>query len=174
MTTPSFARPKRSRKPPRTPRPERPETVASFIEKALAAPMAPPPPPAAKPRSPNRKAGIWDKLKTPEERSAYAKELASRRDPKNMARKGRFHGTPVGWDHRSAAVAKTAARLEADALVSTLQARGVIAPDDTEGAEATIEALTIVRSPGGMSKRKKWAKRLLTHYHPELAGNAGL
>lgn len=136
--------------------------------------MTPPPPAPPKPRSPNRKAGIWDTLKTPEERSSYAKELASRRNPANMARKGRFPGTPVGWDHRSAAVAKTAARMEADALVSKLQAQGVISAEDAEGAKATAEALTIVRAPGGMGEKKKWAKRLLDHYHPEIAGGVAL
>lgn len=174
MTKRSFASPKRTRKPPRTSRPDTPETVASFVEKALAEPMAPPPPAPPKPRNPNRKAGIWDKLRTPEERSAYAKELAARRKPQNMARKGRFPGTPVGWDHRSAAVAKTAARLEADALVSKLQSQGVIAPDDEDGAKATAEALAIVRSPGGIGDRRKWAKRLLSHYHPEIAQSIAL
>lgn len=136
--------------------------------------MTPPPPPPPKPRSPNRSAGIWDKLKTPEERSAYAKELAARRKPENMARKGSIPGTPNGWDHRSASVAKTAARMEAEALVSKLKAKGVIAPEDEEGAKATAEALTIVRAPGGIAERKKWAKRLLRHYHPDIAGSVAL
>ncbi|NYH94617.1 hypothetical protein FHS75_000936 [Novosphingobium marinum] len=130
--------------------------------------MTPPPPAARKPRSPNRKAGIWDTLKTPEERSAYAKELASRRNPKNMARTCQRPGTPKGgWDHQSAAVAKTTARIEAETLVSKLQAEGTIAAEDTEGAKATAEALAIVRGPGGITQRRKWAKRLLRHYHPE-------
>lgn len=129
-----------------------------------------PPARERKERGPNRKAGIWDSLTTPEARSAYAKALAAKRQPQNMARTCQRSGTPKGWDHRSAAVAKTAARIEAEALVSKLQRQGVIAPEDAEGAKATAEALTIVRAPGGISERRKWAKRLLTHYHPDTVG----
>jgi len=60
--------------------------------------------------------------------------------------------------------------MEADALVTKLQNKGIIAPEDVEGAKATAEALTIVRAPGGLSDRRKWAKRLLAHYHPDIAG----
>lgn len=167
--TASFADPMPSGRPiGYRPGPEPPSTVAEFVQESLASPIKPPPPPPPKPRDPKRKAGIWEKM-TPEERSEHAKALAAKRSPANMARKGRTPGTPNGWDHTSVAVAKVQARMEATELVSKLIAEGKIHKQDKAGAEATIEALTIVRSPGGNSNKLRWAKRLLRFYHPELA-----
>lgn len=127
-----------------------------------------PPPKVRKVRGPNRKAGVWDKM-TPEQRSEWGKYLASLRQPKNMARTKR-RTAPTGWDHVSLAAANLKARQEAEALVAKLIASGAIAADDTEGAKATTEALTIVRSPAGRTdERKRWARRLLDHFHPDLA-----
>lgn len=110
---------------------------------------------------------------SPAERSAYAKELAARRKPENMRRSCQRLGTPKrgGWTHETAAVAKTAAQLEAERLVAKLQADGTIAPDDTAGAKATAEALSVVASPGGRAERVKLAKRLIRHYHPDVASS---
>lgn len=168
--TNSFAAPARSGRPVGSRPKAKPKTVAAFVQNALSTPPTPPPPAPPKPRNPRRKAGAWEG-KSPAERSAYAKELAARRKPENMRRSCQRPGTPKrgGWTHETAAIAKTAAQLEAERLVAKLQANGKIAPDDHEGAAATVEALTIVASPGGATERRKWALRLLRHYHPELA-----
>ena len=78
-----------------------------------------------------------------------------------MARTTRRTGTPNGWDASAAAVAKATALMEATQLVAKLQAKGIISPDDHEGAAATIEALTLVASPGGRTKKIQAAKQLL-------------
>lgn len=169
MTTlTTFAAPARIGRPIGSrPRPN-PQTIPAFVQDALSNPQIPPPPASAPERQPNRKAGIWDTM-TPDERSAYAKRLAAKRSSRNMARKGRTPGTPNGWTATAAAVATAAARIEAEQLVGKLQAQGTIAPHDKAGAAATIEALAIVRGPGGRTKRLQQARRLLRHYAPEMA-----
>jgi hypothetical protein len=145
----------------------KPSTVAEFVTEALAAPLQPPPPPPRKPKS--RPAGIWEGL-SPAERSAHARYLASLRSPKNMARTKRRTGTPDGWTHDAVRVARAAAQIEAAELVHKLKAEGRIAPDDTEGEAATLEALTILRSPGGTNRKLATARRLIRHYHEDLTG----
>ncbi|WP_150291151.1 hypothetical protein [Sphingobium estronivorans] len=109
-------------------------------------------------------------LETAEERSEYARWLASRRKPENMARRGRRHGTAVGWTWRSAKVARAAATIEAEQLIKKLIVQGAIAKDDTQGIAATKEALIMVRCPGETRARRRAAKKLLAFYEPELAG----
>lgn len=169
--TKSFATPlKPGRQVGTRPKPK-PATVADFVEQALAEPITPPPPAPKPPRNLRRKAGIWEDM-TSEQRSAHARKLAAMRKPENMRRTCQRTGTPKtgGWTHESAAVAKAAARMEAEQLVAKLQADGTIAPDDLAGAKATVEALTAVRSPGSKTERVKWARRLLRHYTPDMAG----
>lgn len=79
--------------------------------------------------------------------------------------------TPAGWTKEASDTARAAARLEALELVANLKTQGLIAKDDTAGETATIEALTVLRSPGGMQRKRKYALRLLRHYHPELASS---
>lgn len=146
----------------------KPESLPEFISAALADPLNPPPPPPPKPRTPGRPAGIWEG-KTAEERTAHAKYLASLRQGKNMARTKRRTGTPDGWNHEAVAVARAAARLKAAELVEKMKAQGLIDPSDTDGIEATIEALTVVWSPGGRTRRVQQAKRLLRFYCPDQA-----
>lgn len=142
------------------------DTIAESVLQALSDPPKPPPPAPPKPKNPKRKAGIWENL-TPEERSAHGKKLAAMRSSKNMARTCQRTGTPKsgGWTHESASVAKAAARIESETLVRKLVADGKVQEAD---AEATIEALTIVRSPGARTERVKWAKRLLRHFAPDM------
>lgn len=86
-----------------------------------------------------------------------------------MARPSR-KGIARGWSSEAFAVAQSAARMEAAELVSRLRRAGLIAPGDHAGAEATLEALTFVKTPGSRKEREKVAKRLLQHYaSPELA-----
>lgn len=106
---------------------------------------------------------------TPEERSEHAKRLAALRDPRNMRRASR-KGVARGWSSEAFAVAKATARIEAAELVSRLKLAGLIAPDDKAGEQATLEALTFVKTPGSRVERQKVAKRLLRFYaSPELA-----
>lgn len=151
-----------------SPRPA-PQSVADFVQLAVTDPLKPPPTPAPQPGNPQRKAGVWDMLKTPEERIAQAKFLAAMRNPANMKRKGPPPGIPNGWTKASAAIAKTTARIKAEKLVTRLKASGQIATDDQQGMEAKIEALAIVQSPGATAVRNKYVKRLLRHYHPDMA-----
>lgn len=170
MQSQSFVAPaKRGRTAGRKPRPKV-STVAEFVQVALNDPPTPPPRPPKPPRTEGRSAGVWDGM-TPEERSTYAKQLAAKRKPENMARRLSGHNTPNGWTLPAANVARAAARLEALELVAKLKASGQIAADDTEGEQATLEALTIVRSPGGNTKRRQMAMRLLRHYHSELSAS---
>lgn len=144
-----------------------PASIAKFIEEALEEPIAPPsptPPPVKEP--PKRRAGIWATM-TPEERSAWGKHLASRRNPANMARKGRTPGTPNGWNHKSVHSARLAARLEAEELVSKLQAKGIVQP---EKRDATIDALATIASPGNRRSRVRQARAVLREFEPSNAG----
>jgi hypothetical protein len=144
-----------------------PQTLPEFVTQALSEHLTPPPPPAPPPKTPG-KAGIWSSM-TPEERSVHAKHLASLRKPENMKRDTRRTGTPNGWNHQSAAVARTAARIQATEMVDKMKSQGLIDPQDAEGIEATIDALTVLASPGSNAKRVKAAKRLLRFYAPEHA-----
>ena len=163
----SFAAPAKRGRPVGSRRPKtKAATVADFVTEALTNSPQPPPPAPRKPRDPNRKAGVWDTM-TPEERSAYAKRLASLRRPENMRRNTSRKGVPHGWSGPAVAVATAAARLEAQELVNRLKATGTIAKGDTEGEQATLEALVIVRTPGSSQKRRKCALRLLRHYGTE-------
>lgn len=165
----SFAAPARTGRPVGARPQAGPATIAAFVADALTSPLPPPPPEAKPPRTPGRKAGIWDTMNT-QERSAYAKSLAAKRDPKNMARPQHSkRGPRNGWTAAAADVARAAARLKAEKLVAALQAAGTIAQDDAEGAAATVEALTIVASPGNKAIRVRYARKLLRHYAPEDA-----
>lgn len=145
----------------------KPATVAEYVTEALASPMQPPPPPPRK--APSRSSGIWQNM-TPEERSAHGKHLASLRSNANMRRTKHRTGTPSGWNHEAVKVARAAAQIEASKLVQKLKTAGLIAPNDTEGEAATLDALTILRSPGSHNRKVSNAKRLLRHYHPDLSG----
>lgn len=147
--------------------PTEPKTVAEFVSDAL---QYPPEPPKKQPNERNEmnRAGIWERYRTPEERSAYAKQLASLRRPQDMARPQR-KGTPRGWPQKAAAVAKVEAQMKAQRLVDRLKATRVIDPKDHEGAKETLKALTIIASPGGAVERRKRAVKLLKYYHPDLA-----
>ncbi len=114
---------------------------------------------------------MWDKL-SPEERSAHGKYLASLRQGKNMARTTRRNGTPDGWTHDAVAVARSAAHLKASQLVEKMKADGLIDPSDTDGIEATLDALTVVWSPGSRIRRVRKAKQLLRFYLPDHASLA--
>ncbi|WP_298189564.1 hypothetical protein [Novosphingobium sp.] len=106
---------------------------------------------------------------SPAERTAHAKKLAALRDPANMVRPSR-KGVARGWSAEAFAVAKAQAQMEAAELVSRLKQAGLIAPDDHAGAQATLEALTFVKTPGSRIERVKVARRLLRFYaSPELA-----
>lgn len=168
-TLPSFTAPTKLKTKRRLGR--KPSTVAEFVHQALANPPLPPPKPPRPPRAPGRYAGIWDTFETAEERSAYARQLAAKRNPKNMARPHSIgnKGTAKRWTKAASDIARAAARLEATELVARLKTRGLIAKDDLEGQAATIEALTILRSPGGIQRKRKYANELLRHYHSELA-----
>lgn len=148
------------------PKPQ-PQTVAEFVNHALAEPMQPPPKPLKERKRACVSSGIWATLKTPEKRSQYARWLASRRKPENMARTERRTGTPNGWSHEAAQAAFAQAELEASRLVAKMQAQGIIAKKDKETAEATKAALVMVRAPGGERKKKeRMAERLLETFHP--------
>jgi hypothetical protein len=148
----------------------KPGTVAEFVQLSLSQPFQPPSRP--KPEFKGKRNGIWSQFKTPEERSAYARTLAAKRNPKNMARTKRRTGTPNGWSGEAARVAKAQAALEADHLVEKLQSERKIPRGDAEAVEATRQALIIVRSPGAPSRKREMAERLLAHYHPELRERA--
>lgn len=105
---------------------------------------------------------------SPEERTDHAKRLAALRDPRNMSRPSR-KGIARGWSTEAFAVAQANARMEAAELVTRLKLSGLIAPDDTAGEQATLEALTFVKTPGSRVERQKVARRLLRFYaSPEL------
>jgi hypothetical protein len=150
----------------------KPSSIAEFVTTALTNPLTPPPYPVT-PRTRKRacvRSGIWETLKTPEERSQYAKWMASRRKPENMARpnKGGARRTPNGWTHDAAQAAIARAELEASRLLKKLLANGTIAKGDKETAEATKAALVLLRSPGGkQSEKDSVATRLLSVFHPE-------
>lgn len=148
-----------------SPKPPAP-TVAEFVADALSAPNAPPPPlPPILPVDPNRRRGsIWSGM-SPEERTALAKKLASLRDNRNMRRPSR-KGVARGWSNEAFAVAQANARMEAAELVTRLKLSGLIAPDDKAGEQATLEALTFVRTPGSRVERQRVARRLLRFYAP--------
>lgn len=171
MTKPGFTltaapgRPKGSKTTPR------PQNVAEFVQLAFTHPLEPPPP-APKPKRIRGGNGIWASFKSPGERQAYARYLASKRDPKNMARTKRRTGTPNGWTAEAAKAAKAKAELEAARLVEKLRAEGTIAKRDSETAAATKAALALIRSPGAPKQRRLMAERLLAHYHPERASEA--
>lgn len=168
MTNSFAAPPKRGRQGGGGSKPK-PATVADFVSQALSQPLLPPPPAAPKPRSGG--AGIWDTM-NPAERTAYAKAMAARRDPKNMSRTKRRTGTPSGWNHRAVSVARATALLEATELAMKLKTQGVIPPNDPEGEAATIAALAVLRSPGSQVRKVAQARKLLRFYHPDMAGAA--
>lgn len=105
---------------------------------------------------------------SPEERTDHAKRLAALRDPRNMSRPSR-RGIARGWSAEAFAVAQATARMEAAKLVTRLKLAGFIAHDDKEGEQATLEALTFVKTPGSRVERQKVARRLVRFYaSPEL------
>lgn len=147
--------------------PTKVETVAEFVTLAITQPLAPPPQVPKSPKPPGSGRGIWKHM-TPEERSAYAKKLATYRHPRNMVRTGP-RKIPKGWTAGTTEAAKARALLEAEKLVTKLIKRGEIDSRDKAGIAATIDALVAVRSPGGRTAKARKARQLLRHYHPELA-----
>lgn len=145
-----------------------PETVAEFVESSLANPPQPPQRPPVPKRPPARPAGIWADM-TPEERSAHARKLAALRRPENMVRPYKRKRGPKGWAVEDATAAKAKALILAEEMVARLVEQGAIAPDDTEGARATVQALAKLNTPGGSQRDKlRAAKRLMAHYGPSL------
>lgn len=144
-----------------------PQTVAEFIQTSFEKPLVAPRVQKKVPRG----AGIWESFKTPEERSAYAKSIAAKRKPETLGGYGPTPGLARGWTREAARAAASIARIEADEMVERLKAKGLIDPDDAKGAKATADALAIVRSPGETRIRQRAAKRLLLHYHPDVAAS---
>lgn len=153
-------------------------SILEFVQEALKDPIPPPPKTPKRttlasqspPRRlrPRKHGNIWHCM-TKAQRRAYAKHLASKRSPENMARGHKVpHG---GWTVQSAEAARARARIEAQRLVNVLCAEGTLDLQDTESVEATLEALTFIRSPGGKTRREKAARKLLRQYHPEVAGS---
>ncbi len=158
----SFSYKPETRKAPRKP----PSSVADYLSLSFAEPLVPP----RVPKGHYRGNGIWGMMETAEERSAYGRYLASRRKPENINRRGRPAGTPDGWNHSAVQVARLAAEVEAEKLIKRLIKQGAIAADDAKGIAATKKALVMVRCPGRLRDRRRAAKRLLQHYHPNISG----
>lgn len=146
------------------PIPDLPETVAEFVDLALSNPPTPPPPPKPPKSDRKRSAGAWDGM-TKKERSAYAKALAAKRNPKNMARPHKAPRGPRGWNADDARKAKANALIQAQSMVAKLIDEGAIARDDLEGQKATVNALARLNTPGGPRREKtRAARRLIAHY----------
>jgi RNase H-fold protein (predicted Holliday junction resolvase) len=140
-------------------------TVATFIERSLQDKFDITLPP--KPPKPERR-NSWSHM-TREERSAYAKYLASLRSPENMRRKGRVKGTVVGLKKELADHARAVARVNAESLVTKMRRKGLVKPEDVE---RTIEALTCIASPGERLKRLRAARKLLKEFAPRTEGGS--
>lgn len=156
---------------PRTSEPptEQPQTIAEFVDAALSNPPTPPTRPEQPKRPPARPSGIWADM-TPEQRTAHAKKLAAMRKPENMKRPHKRKRGPRGWAVEDANKAKAEAQIKAQEMVNHLIETGRISPDDQEGAQATAKALARLNTPGGDRREKiRAARRLVHHYHPELA-----
>ena len=152
----------------------RPKTLASFISKAITEPYAPPEPKPAGPK-PRKKGGkgIWDKLKTPEERSAYAKKIRAKVTPEGLKRSGRKLHTPNGWDAQSYAAAKKRAKRDAKAFAEKLDAAGHL-PSDPIARFCILECLELMRTPGSRNLTLACAKTLLEYLVPKPAKKTAL
>lgn len=110
---------------------------------------------------------------TPEERSAHAKKLAAMRTSEGMRRPFKRKRGPKGWAVEDANAAKAKALILAEEMVARLVEQGDIAPEDTEGARATVQALAKLNTPGGNQRDKlRAAKRLVAHYGPKVLGGS--
>lgn len=153
-----------------------PQSVAEFIEQTLANPIPVPSAPRKRgePR-PGQRSGIWEKLKTPEERTAHARYLRSLSTAEGRSRSGARPGQKRGWKRDAMAALRVAVELEVDRLVSKLKSKGLIASDDAELIQRTREALIAIRTPVGRKREKaRLIRKLLAQFHPEALKVMGL
>lgn len=129
-----------------------------LIGNALENPIQPPPP---KPKNPKRANGIWATLRTPEERTAYAKTIRSRVKPENLKRTGRKAGVPNGWKSREYDEAMKLASAQVDLAMRALDVEERL-PDNALAQEAIKALLHIVFSPGPYGLRLRAARTVLT------------
>lgn len=140
----------------------KPKTMGDFIAQAIRAPYAPPP---KKPKEGKGGIGIWATLKTPEERSAYAKRIRSKVTPEGLSRTGRKAGSPNGWRAADFALAEERAARDVKSFLRRMEESGQL-PKDPIARLATVEALKLIRSPCSKSLRLAVARTLLTYFHP--------
>ena len=140
----------------------KPKTMGDFVAQAIRDPYAPPP---KKPKEQKGGTGIWAKLKTPEERSAYAKWIRSKVTPEGLSRSGRKLGSPNGWRAADYALAEKRAEKDVKSFLKRMEESGQL-PENSIAREATVEALKLIRSPSSKSLRLAVARTLLTYFHP--------
>ena len=140
----------------------KPKTLGQFIAQAIRDPYAPP---AKAPKGRKGGAGIWATMKTPEERSAYAKWIRSKVTPEGLSRTGRKAGSPNGWRATDYALAEERAEKDVKFFLKHMEESGQL-PKNPIAREATVEALKIIRSPCSKSLRLAVARTLLTYFLP--------
>lgn len=144
-------------------------TIERFIKNSVEAPTQPPPKQPKKPVSPKHRRGIWETLKTPEERSAHAKALRAKVAPENCRRAPEDQmGRPRGWTKDAYAAAVAQAEKEATALMRQLEKEGLIG-EDAMAREALLRLLILIRSPTSDANRASFIKLLLEHVHAKPA-----
>jgi hypothetical protein len=162
---PGRGRPKGSKN--KHPTERRTKTLGEFIASSLAKPAKAPPPKPEKP-APKVYTGIWATFATAEERSEYARYLRSKVTPEGLARSGRKFAVPNGWPYRDYEIAKAKAAREAKKMLERMEADGELT-DDELARTATLEALTLLRSPGSKTFKLKCARTLLSYYRAKPA-----
>ncbi len=143
----------------------KPKTMGDFVAQAIRDPYAPPP---KKPKEQKGGTGIWAKLETPEERSAYAKWIRSKVTPEGLSRSGRKLGSPNGWRAADYALAEKRAEKDVKSFLKRMEESGQL-PENSIAREATVEALKLIRSPCSKTLRLAVARTLLTYFHPAPA-----
>ena len=139
----------------------KPKTLGAFIAQSLVNPYTPPP---KAPKKRGGDVGIWAKLKTPEERSAYAKRIRSKVTPEGLSRSGRKAGSPNGWTAPDFAEAEKRAEKDSKAFLKRMEESGQL-PNDPIAREATFEVLKLLRSPCSKSLRLACVRTLLSYFH---------
>lgn len=127
----------------------------AFVVESLATDIPIP----AIPKTPKKATGPWAKMTT-EERSAYARKIAAKRDPSTFHLGGRKPGVPSNMSAAQWEALQASQKPIVERIIKKMKDTGQL-PDDERAVEALTETVTVLRTAQSPRDKLSAARLLL-------------